>query len=132
MAVETAYDREASTSYDDKRFRTPDGKYFDRLEQRQLTRALERLPRPAIVLEAGCGTGRFVRAVLAAGHIAYALDPSAHMLGLARSRNQDVGSPAWVLGEGASLPFHSKSVDLVYSIRVLYQHIEGKDIKHKR
>ena len=48
-------------------------------ENRSILRALD-LPPGSAVLEIGCGTGRFARAVAAAGHVVTALDVSEAML----------------------------------------------------
>ena len=51
--VRTAYDREASYRYDDRRFLTLQGRSFEQLEKEQLLQVMHRLVKPARVLEVG-------------------------------------------------------------------------------
>ena len=116
----TAYGREASYSYDAKRFSTPQGKAFDQLEREQLLQVIRRLGRPSRVLEVGCGTGRFLRIAAAeGGHTVWGIDPSPFMLTLTREKPLDRERIRLARAEGAFLPFSDSSFDLVYAIRVL-------------
>ena len=73
----------------------------------------------ARVLDVGCGTGGFARAI-AAGSSARVtgLDSSARFVEFARSRP---GSVEWVVGDGEELPFADTSFDRVLLSLVLHQ-----------
>lgn len=119
----TAYDEYQSNLYDIKRFTSPQGKFFSKLETEQLQRVLEELIGTSEVLEVGCGTGRFMKTVLDAGHNAYGIDLSPYMLGISKVKCKNA---KLTLGEGSNLPYHDKKFDLVYSIRILNQ-VESRE-----
>jgi ubiquinone/menaquinone biosynthesis C-methylase UbiE len=66
------------------------------------------------VLEAGCGTGLLLAQTARVARTAVGLDLSRSMLGLAQHR-----SLAVVQGSLTALPLPDRSVDLVYSMKVL-------------
>jgi ubiquinone/menaquinone biosynthesis C-methylase UbiE len=66
------------------------------------------------VLEAGCGTGLLLAEAARVARSAVGLDLSKSMLGLAQHRGLAV-----VQGSLTALPLPDKSVDLVYSVKVL-------------
>ena len=67
-----------------------------------------RLGPGAAVLEVGCGTGNYVRALARRFHCAaYGLDPSQTMLYHARARSQRV---LWVLGRAGRLSFAAEMI----------------------
>jgi ubiquinone/menaquinone biosynthesis C-methylase UbiE len=76
--------------------------------------------RPAAILDAGCGTGRFLtewkRAMQAPVAVGVDLFPSA--LVFARQRAQE----HWIAASAAALPFRSESFDMIHSADVL-QHM---------
>jgi ubiquinone/menaquinone biosynthesis C-methylase UbiE len=70
------------------------------------------------VLEVGCGTGNYVRALAESfGCAAYGLDPSVGMLAHACART---GRVAWVQGQAESLGFEDRTFDLVFSVDVIH------------
>ncbi|MFC2037162.1 class I SAM-dependent methyltransferase [Chloroflexota bacterium] len=75
------------------------------------------------VLEAGCGTGNYVR-VLAQGLgcSVCGLDPSAAMLAHARTL---LGCVAWVLGRAEQIPLAGDLFHLVFSVDVIH-HVSDK------
>lgn len=73
---------------------------------RRRTLALLGLGASSTVLDAGCGTGDFTRAVASSGGVPIGLDISAKMLAHART-----GGSALVLGDAASIPLRTSSVD---------------------
>lgn len=120
--IKTAYNSEASYSYDDKRFVTPQGQAFDQLEKEQLLRVLHYTGSPSRILEVGCGTGRFLRSVLTENeYTSWGIDPSPAMLRVTKSKLAEYEHLRLARSEGAVLPFLDDSFDLVYSIRVLNQ-----------
>ena len=70
------------------------------------------------VLELGCGTGEFTRRVVAAGARLVALDLSAELLAIARSKG-GVGAH-FVRGNAEALPFPDGAFDVVYGCSVLH------------
>ena len=83
--VDTAYDESQAKSYDEKRFTTPQGLLFHSWELEQLQGALDEAPRPGEALEVGCGTGRFIKAVLDAVLSVRGLDTSLEILEICRN-----------------------------------------------
>jgi SAM-dependent methyltransferase len=75
------------------------------------------------VLDAGCGNGRHVRPLLAAGHRVVGLDLSSQLLRLARAATPQPA--AWVEGAIERLPFRDASFDACIAIAVLH-HVRGR------
>lgn len=69
------------------------------------------------VLDAGCGTGRWMSEVVAAGRRAVGLDPSAAMLTAARQR---IPGATLVRGRAESLPFTSGGFGAVLCVYVIH------------
>jgi ubiquinone/menaquinone biosynthesis C-methylase UbiE len=120
-SVPTAYGDEDALDYDAKRFTTPHGILFNQLEMEQFRRVAQRLRPRSKVLDVGCGTGRFTKALLADGHEAYALDPSPSMLSEAMTNIAGHEGPRYVLAEGAVIPFPRDTFHFVCSVRVINQ-----------
>jgi SAM-dependent methyltransferase len=91
------------------------GAAADRLEKELLSRALETFPERETLLEAGCGTGHFLRWFEDQGLRAVGADISATMLAEARRR----GSRACVMADAGALPFAARSFDLVVLVATL-------------
>lgn len=110
QAVRRAFDR-ASDTYDASAV----------LQQQVRRRLLERLDlvalRPAIVLDAGCGTGLAIRPLLRRYRRArvIALDLSERMLDHTRRRKRWGRTPGLVCADAGYLPLRDGSVDLVFS-----------------
>jgi ubiquinone/menaquinone biosynthesis C-methylase UbiE len=75
------------------------------------------LPDGASVLEVGAGTGNFLQLFEPRAARLLALDLTTEMLVEARSRHPRIEV---VVGDGAKLPFPSKSIDLVMSAQALH------------
>ncbi len=74
------------------------------------------------VLEAGCGTGRFIPDMARKGYAVFGLDLSPYMLGMARAKAETQQSNCnFVRADITHIPFKSFKVDFVYSIRVMNQ-----------
>lgn len=110
--------KEVAQQYDADRFRSPVGRFVDRLEKRGLGRALAHLPQNATILEVACGTGRITKLLAERGFRVYGLDYSPAMILRAVERLR--GNPAirgFLRGEAESIPVDSKSVDAVVAFR---------------
>jgi ubiquinone/menaquinone biosynthesis C-methylase UbiE len=82
-----------------------------------------RLGTTAVVLEVGCGTGNYARALAGRFSCAtYGLDPSAGMLGQAQAHRERI---IWLLGRAEHLPFAGEAFDLIFSVDVIH-HITDK------
>jgi ubiquinone/menaquinone biosynthesis C-methylase UbiE len=76
-----------------------------------------------VVLEVGCGSGNYTRALTEnLSCMAYGLDPSAGMLTQARLQG---GGRAWLLGRAELLPFAGQAFDLIFSVDVIH-HVADK------
>ena len=119
--VATAYAEEQSRSYDESRFTTPQGKAFHALEVEQLMAVVKDLPVPSMILEVGCGTGRFIAILAQLGHTVRGIEPSTSMLAETRRKVEKFDNVELNAGEGAKLPYGDDQFDFVYAIRVLNQ-----------
>ena len=126
LPTKTAYLGSAATDYDLCRFSTPQGKYFDRIEYRELRRTLSRLQPSSKILEVGCGTGRFAARVAKAGHVVLGIDPSPDMVSESRRRCAAFQNAEFKVEEGAALSLADNVFHLTYSIRVTNQ-VESAD-----
>lgn len=74
------------------------------------------------VVEAGCGTGNYLRALHSAtGCAATGFDPSSAMLNVARSRSPEL---VWIEARGEAIPLPDASADLVYSVDVIHHVVD--------
>jgi ubiquinone/menaquinone biosynthesis C-methylase UbiE len=94
-------------------YETPYGRLVDRIETELILERLGGLPAGASVLEIGCGTGWFGRALAQRGFEVAGVDPSAAMLAHARGR-----FPV-VRGDAARLPFPDRAFDAALIVGVL-------------
>lgn len=81
----------------------------------------------ANILDLGCGTGRYSRAL--AEHFGAALtgvDPSEDMLAQARDKNTGNGAMAFLAGGGDKVPLESAAVDLVF-MSMVYHHLRNPE-----
>jgi ubiquinone/menaquinone biosynthesis C-methylase UbiE len=82
-----------------------------------------RLTPESAVLEVGCGTGNYARALAArCGCTTFGLDPSAAMLSHASAHREATG---WVQGRAEQLVFAAGAFDLVFSVDVIH-HVPDK------
>ena len=91
---------------------------------RRTTFITKQLPRPARILDIGCGTGRLASRLSIMGFEVTGLDFSAQMLKVARSRNL-VGAQ----GSVDCLPFADETFDASISIAVLHHLREEKLVR---
>jgi|GEM_PF-259242 len=82
-----------------------------------------RLGPGSIVLEVGCGTGNYARALVQrTGCHAHGLDPSVAMLTHARASSESVG---WLWGRAEQIGFADDTFDLIFSVDVIH-HVTDK------
>ncbi|QLG50237.1 class I SAM-dependent methyltransferase [Natrinema halophilum] len=115
----TGYPEEEAVIYDQKRFKYPAGKAFDKFEKNQLYKLFSELEAGEKILEVGCGTGRFMADGREFGLDMTGGDMSAHMINEARQK-LDREASLCVL-DGTELPIQDNMFDGVYSIRTLNQ-----------
>lgn len=102
----------------DRWYETPLGRAVDRLETDLFLRTAD--PRPGErVLDAGCGTGRLCRLLADRGLSVVGVDASAAMLDEARRKTGTRADIDLVAADMHSLPFPSRSFDLVYAFTSL-------------
>ena len=75
------------------------------------------------LLEVGCGTGNYAKALASqVGCVSFGLDPASVMLAHARAQPEGV---AWVLGQAERLNFTNDTFDLIFSVDVIH-HLSDK------
>ena len=113
------YDTEARV-YDKSRYLSPAGQRVDQFHKEVLSELLlNELGSDAIILEAGCGTGRLVEFVSSSAEVV-GVDASLGMLEMAKVRLGDNAAGTVLLaGDLEKLPFPSASFDAGYAILVL-------------
>jgi len=94
-------------------YETAYGRLVDRIETGLILERLAQLPPGASLLEIGCGTGWFGRALAQRGFRVAGLDPSGAMLARAQGRFP------LVRGDAARLPFAERSFDAALLVGVL-------------
>jgi ubiquinone/menaquinone biosynthesis C-methylase UbiE len=101
-----AFDELAPTY--DKWFETGLGAFADKVERRLLFELLA--PRPGeLIMDVGCGTGRYVQELARRGAQAVGVDPSIGMLSVAA--RAPVGGPSYTRATGEALPFRAGAFD---------------------
>lgn len=82
---------------------------------------LRHVPRPCdAVLELGCGTGEFSRRLASLARKVVALDLSAEMVRVARSRSAEWSNIEYVVGDMTTLPLRRGGFDCVVSLNALH------------
>ncbi len=105
----------AAGAYEDW-YGTRRGQRADRAERRLLAWMLGGVPGVRTVLEIGCATGHFARALAASGLRTVGLDRSPAMLAEARQRCAGV---TFVLGDAHRLPVRTAAVDVALFVTTL-------------
>src|SRR2546428_3667990 len=108
--------------YDAERFSCRCGRTLNELE---LAIAGNLLLDCGRVVDVGTGTGRFAIAASRRSPLVVGLDASSRMIAEARIRRHDSASASrivFVVGDGASLPFPTKTFDAVISVKLLSHH----------
>lgn len=125
MAWNKNTSKESAATYKELLERDVIGQYTDHSEQYPVVTSM-RLNKNSVLLDAGCGTGRFL-ANTVSDQLFVGLDVSIEMLRVARD---DLKRGLFVVGELEHLPFKEGVFDEVISSRVL-QHIknQGQAIK---
>lgn len=126
-SLRRGYDREAK-QYDDRRYRSAEGRLFSRLELTILDAILE--PRPGIrILDVPAGTGRLSVELARSGAHVVAGDISLNMLKAAASkvsRPAEV-APSFAQVKAGELPFPDDTFDAVISFK--FFHLVPNDVK---
>jgi ubiquinone/menaquinone biosynthesis C-methylase UbiE len=108
---------QAAAAYDGW-FASPLGAFADRVERRALFALLA--PEPGeLILDVGCGTGRYVRELARRGLRAVGADPSMAMLTVARVARTSISDPSYVRATGEALPLRSGAFDGVIIVTTL-------------
>lgn len=103
----------AARAYD-RWFQTPWGRYAFALERAGLQRAADPLP-GRLVVDVGCGTGRFTQALQQQGARTVGVDLDPDMLTVAAER----AAGPWLVADAARLPFGDQAFDLAVAVTVL-------------
>jgi len=108
---------QAAAAYD-RWFESPLGAFADRVERRALFELLA--PGPGeLILDVGCGTGRYVQDLAHRGARAVGVDPSTPMLAVARMARTSISGPCYVRATGEALPLRSGVFDGVIIVTTL-------------
>ena len=110
-------------TYRDRRFgRSRHGRNVDAAERRLLAQLLQDLGVGGPVLDAPCGTGRFLPILASEGRGCVGVDVSAEMLALARkAAGGEGGTCRLVTADVRRLPFADGRFELVLSMRLLHR-----------
>jgi len=112
--------KEIATVYDKSRFESIQGMTIDKKQKDALFRSLKGLQKDSKILEAGCGTGRFLEFLENKGYKnLHGIDQAEEMLKIASKKSHAMLER----GDIYHLPFKKNSFDAVYSVRVLF-HLE--------
>jgi SAM-dependent methyltransferase len=87
-----------------------------------------RIQRSDVVVDVGCGVGRFTRALAARASKVMAIDISEEMLAQAQELNAHLDNVEWVLGDGKSLAGIPDGVADACISHVVFQHIPDPEI----
>jgi ubiquinone/menaquinone biosynthesis C-methylase UbiE len=115
----------AAATYDDW-FKTPLGAFADQVERQAIFKLLA--PQAGeLILDVGCGTGRYARELARRGARAIGVDPSRGMLAVARAARASGRGPqtaaqpdqSYIRAAGEALPFRSAAFDGVVTVTTL-------------
>lgn len=105
-----------SQNYDRLRFDGPSGEWVN---QRELAMVTSLLPPSGKILDLGCGTGRLSLYLQDLGYEVVAIDSSAEMLAVARSK-EGGKRVTWLQGDAFALPVQHGSFDVVVALRLAF------------
>lgn len=121
--VKNFYDFEAEI-YDEKRFTDLLGKYTDEKQKAIIKKMLEHPP--TIILEIGCGTGRFTTMLAKTGFMVLATDISTSMIRITKMKilkllksEQKKLDIEYLICDANFLPFREEIFDCVVSVNVI-------------
>ncbi len=108
------YTGQVAAGYDAKREQSP--KWI--CEQRIIEQWIDEMPEGSVILDAPCGTGRFLPSYERNGHQVYFLDISSDMIAQARRKLKKPGPFMFGVGDVRQVPLEDKSVDYTLNIRI--------------
>jgi SAM-dependent methyltransferase len=110
-----------ATSYDDQRFTSLLGRFFNHLSCQAIRRAFRAISdeRLACVLDIPCGTGRATVVAREFGSTVLGADISAAMIGQARHRPGLENGVPFICANISHQPFATSSIDCVMAIRLM-------------
>jgi len=121
-------DEKIVTTYESKRYSTPERQFFSELEKEAVEELLSDVS-GARLLEVGCGTGRFTR-YLAHKKRIITIDASPAMMRYCLDRALEDGSRqniSPILADAFRIPLRDGSLDCVFSIHVLWHFPNYRD-----
>jgi ubiquinone/menaquinone biosynthesis C-methylase UbiE len=101
----------------DSWYESAEGKMYDRLEKKAISRYLQSNAKGKKLLEVGCGTGHWSRFFSECGFEVTGVDISERMIDIARTKS--IPNISFQIANGHSLPFEDSSFDVTAAITTL-------------
>lgn len=126
------YTQKLAKNYEKNRSSNAGDVAFWKKEQQELQFGIQSSePNIREVMEAGCGTGRFIPDMANKGYVVFGIDLSHHMLRMAGKKIKNKKFNCSIIRADIShLPFDHFKVNFVYSIRVMNQ-LPSTDYAHE-
>ncbi len=106
--------------YDETRFHNLEGRIMDKKQKKVLLSYISKFPKNAKILEAGCGSGRFLEFLEKKGYKnLYGIDQAKNMVDIAKKRT----IAKLKIGDVYKLPYNESEFDIVFSVHVM-MHID--------
>jgi ubiquinone/menaquinone biosynthesis C-methylase UbiE len=111
------YDFDSVATTYDKWYETAEGKMYDRLEKKAISRYLQHIVAGMKLLEVGCGTGHWSQFFSNCGFEVIGIDISEPMITVAKSRL--IANASFHIADGHTLPFKDNRFDVTAAITTL-------------
>ncbi len=111
------YDFDSMAHCYDQWYATLEGRVYDRLEQKAISRYLPRNIEAMTLLEIGCGTGHWTRFFSDCGFEVTGIDVSEAMIEMAQGKS--ITKASFQIADGHSLPFNDDRFDITVAITAL-------------